>query len=163
VTMPEAVLTFKHDGGVLGAQFSRDESRVLTWSADKVRLWGVAKLDEVQTFKKDGFVTGGQLRRDEPRGLTRGGELKVRRGDVTKPEAVLTFKHDSPVNGAQFSRDESRVLTWTGVSLTNKGEARLWDLSDPLKELQPAERILELEVRSGTTLDEQLNLRTLTF
>jgi len=78
--------------------------------------------------------------------------------DVTKPEAVLTFKHDGDVIGAQFSRDESRVLTWS-----KDKTARLWDLTDPLKELQPAERILELEVRSGTTLDEQLNLRTLTF
>ena len=29
--------------------------------------------------------------------------------------------------------------------------------------LNPAERILEIEVRSGATLDEQLNLRTLKF
>ncbi len=107
-----------HDDSVYGAQFSRDESRVLTWSDDgTARLW-----------------------------------------DVTKPEAVQTFKHDSDVKGAQFSRDESRVLTWS-----DDNTARLWDLTDPLNELQPVERILELEVRSGATLDEQLNLRTLTF
>ena len=41
--------------------------------------------------------------------------------------------------------------------------ARLWDAVDPLAMLPPAERILELEVRSAMTLDANLNLRTLSF
>ncbi|MBC7816340.1 MAG: hypothetical protein IAG10_05550 [Planctomycetaceae bacterium] len=40
---------------------------------------------------------------------------------------------------------------------------RIWDISDPLGLLTPTERILELELRSGTTLHEAQNLRTLTF
>ena len=38
---------------------------------------------------------------------------------------------------------------------------RAWDCSDPLGQLTPAERILELEVRSGTTLDALQNLQTM--
>ncbi|MEJ7590286.1 MAG: hypothetical protein WKF77_01945 [Planctomycetaceae bacterium] len=75
-----------------------------------------------------------------------------------KSKAVQTFKRDDSVNGAQFSRDDSRVLTWSDVET-----ARLWDPSDPLMILNPAERIFEIEVRSGATLDDQLNLRTLRF
>ena len=117
MTKPDPLQTFKHDGPVRGSRFSRDESRVLTWSSGKTaRLW-----------------------------------------DVTKPDPLQTFKHDSLVNGAQFSRDESRVLTWSG------GEVRLWDTTDPLAVLTPSERIRELEVRSGTTLDEAQNLRLLKF
>lgn len=39
----------------------------------------------------------------------------------------------------------------------------MWECSDPLAELTPTEPILELEVRSGTTLDASQNLRTLKF
>ncbi len=41
--------------------------------------------------------------------------------------------------------------------------ARLWHTVDPLAMLTPAERILELEVRSAMTLDANLKLRTLSF
>ena len=67
---------------------------------------------------------------------------------MTRPEAVQILKHDGFVIGAQFSSVEARILTWGGISETNEGEMRLWDLTDPLKGLHPAERILELEVRS---------------
>ena len=107
---------FKHDSDVHGAQFSRDESRVLTWSNDKTARWW----------------------------------------DVTTSEPLQTFKHDRSVNGAQFSRDESRVLTWS-----KDNTARLRNASDPLAILTPDERILELEVRSGTKLDGNLKLRAL--
>ena len=115
--------TLAHDGPVRGYAFSRDESRVLTWSDDKTaRLW-----------------------------------------DVTKPEPIQTFKHDDSVRGAQFSRDESRVLTWSGKFVNSIDEVRLWSSGDPLAMLTPAERILELEVRSAMTLDANLKLRTLSF
>ena len=77
---------------------------------------------------------------------------------MTKPEPIQTFKHDGTVEGAQFTQDESRVLTWS-----YDDTVRLWDMTDPLAALSPKERILELEVRSGTTLDSNLNLRTLGF
>jgi hypothetical protein len=109
------IRSWVHDGSIRGCQFSCDESRVLTWSDDKVWLW-----------------------------------------DMTKPEAILILSHNS-LKGAKFSQDETRVLTWSDDKVW------LWDVTDPLAVLSPAERVLELEVRSSTTLDEQLNLRTLSF
>ena len=76
---------------------------------------------------------------------------------MTKPEPLQTFKHDESVKGVQFSRDESSVETVSWYA------TRIWDITDPLAMLTLSERILELEVRSGATLDEQLNLRTLKF
>jgi hypothetical protein len=158
VTKPDPLQTFKHDYSVNGAMFSRDDSRVLTWSYDgTARLWDVTKPDPLQTFEHDGYVNGAQFSRDESRVLTWSGG-KVWLWDVTKPDPLHTFEHDN-LNGAQFSRDEyeSRVLTWSGYT------ARLWDVTDPLAVLTPSERIRELEVRSGTTLDEAQNLRVLKF
>jgi WD40 repeat protein len=143
-----------------GAQFSRDESRVLTWSEDDTaRLWDVTKPEPLQTFKHDSDVGGAQLSRDESRVLTWSNDKTARLWDVTKPEPLQTFQHDY-LNGAQFSRDEyeSRVLTWSADNTV-----RLWDNTDPLAVLTPSERIRELEVRSGTTLDEAQNLRVLKF
>ncbi len=69
-----------------------------------------------------------------------------------------SWVHVGLVNGCNFSRDESRVLTWS-----YDGTARLWRASDPLAALSPKERICELEFRTGMTLDENQNLRTLSF
>jgi hypothetical protein len=50
------------------------------------------------------------------------------------------------------------------VSFVRQAKAILpLDGSDSLTELTPEQRILELEVRSGTTLDASQNLRTLKF
>jgi hypothetical protein len=159
VTKPEAIQTFRHENWVLGAQFSRDESRVLTWSYDKTaRLWDVTKPKAIQTFHHEDAVQGVQFSRDESRVLTWSDDNTARLWDVTKPEAILNLQHDGAVNWAQFSQDESRVLT-----CSSDGTAKVWDVTDSLAVLSPAERVLELEVRSSTTLDEQLNLRTLSF
>jgi WD40 repeat protein/energy-coupling factor transporter ATP-binding protein EcfA2 len=175
---PNPIQTFKHDAVVLGAQFSRDELYVLTWSSDNAaRLWEVFKFDAIQTFddnnarlwdvtKPDSILTikrielnlGARLNGDESRLLTWSDDKTARLWDVTKPNPIQTFKHASRVNGALLSGDESRVLTWS-----DDGTARLWDVTDPLSELNPAERILELEVRSGMMLDQNWNLRVLKF
>lgn len=95
-----------------------------------------------------------QLRETDRQGVLRDGFA----ASAVDRRLLRSWVHDSGVNGAQFSRDESRVLTWS-----YDNTARLWDATDPLAMLNPAERILELEVRSGATLDTQLNLRTLKF
>ena len=114
--------------------------------------------EPLQTFKHGGYVLSAQFNRDESRVLTSSGDKTARLWDVTKSESLQTFKHNGIVSGAQFSRDESRVLTWS-----EDRTARLWDATDHLAVLTPEERVVELEVRSGATLNTQLNLRTLTF
>ena len=50
------------------------------------------------------------------------------------------------------------MLTWDLFFTT-----QIWLASDPLSALTPKERICELEIRTGMTLDENQNLRTLSF
>ena len=159
VTKPEPLQTFKHGDGVFGAQFNGDESRVLTWSGDgTVRLWDVTKPEPLQTFKHAQSFFGVQFSRNESHVLTWNLDSKARLWDVTKSEPLQTFNHEQTVNGAQFSHDESRVLTWS-----RDGTARLWRTSDPLSSLSPKQRICELEFRTGMTLDENQNLKTLKY
>jgi WD40 repeat protein len=47
VTKAEPLQVWKHDRPVVGAVFTRDESRVLAWSDDgAVKLWDAALVDE---------------------------------------------------------------------------------------------------------------------
>ncbi len=89
-----------HDEPIQGAQFSRDGSRVLTWSGDfqtkkgEVRLWDVTKSERIQTFKHDEFVSGVQFNRDESRVLSWGSDT-TRLWDVNQSEPLQTFRHIS--------------------------------------------------------------------
>jgi WD40 repeat protein len=152
VTKHEPLQTFAHDDAVWGAQFSRDESHVLTWSTDKTaRLWDVTKSEPLQTFKHDDSVRGAQFSRDESRVLTWSGRAQV--WDVASGALILSSGSD--VQNARFNDDESRLLT-----ISQFGSC-LWESSELLGDLTADERILELEVRSKTTLNKFQTLRTL--
>nr|VFJ75537.1 MAG: hypothetical protein BECKFW1821C_GA0114237_107916 [Candidatus Kentron sp. FW] len=118
-----------HDGSILGAAFSKDESRILTWSEDKTaRLWGpkagTQGMTEIARMAHDGEVSGAAFSKDESRILTWNGyrgdnaARLWRAGDGTE---VARMGHDGWVFGAAFSKDESRILTWS-----SDDTARLW-------------------------------------
>jgi WD40 repeat protein len=120
---------FAHNDSVYGAQFSRDESKVLTWSVDHTaRLWDLTTLKLLQTFKHDDRVDGATFSRDESQVLTWSIDMTARLWDVTKPEPTQIFRHEDPVSGARFSGDESHLLTWGGGR--ERGEACLWDVTN---------------------------------
>ena len=62
----------RHDGSVGGALFSRDESRILSWSADRtLRLWDAATGAQIgPAMRHDDSVTGALFSRDESRILS---------------------------------------------------------------------------------------------
>jgi WD40 repeat protein len=111
--------SFVHDGPVRGAQFSRDERRVLTWSEDQATVWDVDGIEPTQVFRRGGDLLGAQMSADGFRVLTWSADSKARLWQVGRTEPV-TFEHDSVV-GPTFSADLSRILTWD-----NGGLARLW-------------------------------------
>ena len=60
------------------------------------------------------------------------------------------WEHDEAVRGALFTRDESRFLSWSGDR--GSGAVKLWDAALKNIDLTPAQRIVELEVRSAAWL-----------
>ena len=158
---------YKHSNCVKGARFSQDDSRILTWcglqhrSPNEVRLWDVTQPEPIQIYKHDDVVIAAEFSGDEHRVLSWSGGTRrrstVRLWDVSKSEPIQSLQLDTVITDAQFNRDESRLL------IRDEFTAWLWDIRDPLAMLTAAERILELEVRSATTLDANLKLRTLSF
>ena len=69
-----------HQGPVYGAQFSRDESRILTWSWDKTaRLWDARTGKQLgPALEHQGPVSGAQFNQDESRILTWSTDKTVR-------------------------------------------------------------------------------------
>src|SRR5262249_50019113 len=91
-----------------------------------------------------------------------GSDGNVRLWAVGQNEPIETFRHEKWAKGAAFSRDESRILTWGGNPLQGEGSARLWSISLD-ESISPDERILDYRVRSATTLQGSVDIRTLTF
>jgi WD40 repeat protein len=68
--------------------FNRDESRVLTWSADAARLWAVGKNEPIQTFEQKGALKYAMFNRDESRILTWSGDGTARLWDISLDENI---------------------------------------------------------------------------
>ena len=73
-----------HDGSVSGALFSRDESRILSWSYDKtLRLWDAATGAPIgPAMRHDGWVSGALFSRDESRILSWSDDKTLRLWDA---------------------------------------------------------------------------------
>jgi WD40 repeat protein len=116
---------FRHDSVIYGAVFSNDETRILTWSADKTaRLWNVKTGAQIgPALTHDGSVGGAVFSRDETRILTWSTDKTARLWNAkTGAQIGLALTHDANVWGAAFSNDETRILTWS-----YDNTARLWN------------------------------------
>ncbi|MDZ4803202.1 MAG: hypothetical protein SGI92_34010, partial [Bryobacteraceae bacterium] len=125
---------FEHQGEVEGAQFSRDESRILTWSADKTaRLWDARTGQAIgPALQHQGPVIGAQFSRDESRILTWSADKTARLWDARTGQAIgPALQHQGRVYGAQFSRDESRILTWSADRTARAWAARTGEAIGP--------------------------------
>ncbi|MEH6409165.1 MAG: hypothetical protein V7741_01465 [Hyphomonas sp.] len=110
----------------MGAAFSQDETRILTWCADgTARLWDTATGAQVgPAFQHEGWVSGATFSSDETRILTWSYDKTARLWDTaTGAQVGPALQHESFVLGAAFSQDETRILTWS-IDDT----ARLWDV-----------------------------------
>ena len=128
------VATYVHDRAILGAAFTQDEKRVLTWSYDgSAKLFDVTRNELLASFKHEGTVRGAALTPAATRALTWGDDGTAKLWDVTQDEPLASFKHEEAVRGASFSQAGSRALTWSG-----DGTANLWDVTqdEPLASFQ---------------------------
>ncbi|MEQ9504833.1 MAG: TIR domain-containing protein, partial [Hyphomonas sp.] len=123
-TMKQQVAIW-HEGPAFGAAFSKDESRILTWSADKTaRLWDAATGAQIgPALQHEEAVLGAAYSRDESRILTWSADRTARLWDAaTGAQLGSALQHEEAVLGAAYSRDESRILTWSADNTS-----RLWD------------------------------------
>jgi WD40 repeat protein len=115
-----------HDDMVVGAVFSNDAARVLTWSADgTARLWNAATGATMgPVLRHDELVWGAVFSKDESRILTWSADNTARIWNAATGVSIAPpLRHDDSVSGAVFSKDETRVLTWSEEDNT----ARLWN------------------------------------
>ncbi|XNO40718.1 trypsin-like peptidase domain-containing protein (plasmid) [Sinorhizobium meliloti] len=130
------VLQLKHNGPVSGALFSKDETRILSWSRDNtLRLWDAATAQQIgPPMRHDGPVREAVFSNDGTRILSWSGTSNSLAGEVEGDNTVrlweaatgrqigLPMRHDSPIPGALFSADETRILSWS-----DDRTLRLWD------------------------------------
>jgi energy-coupling factor transporter ATP-binding protein EcfA2 len=118
-----------HKGVVRGAQLSKDERRILSWSDDKtLRLWDAATGQQIgPDMRHDGLVYGAQLSKDERRILSWSADKTLRLWDAATGQQIgPAMRHDGRVHGAQLSKDEHRILSWS-----DDNTLRMWDVSWP--------------------------------
>lgn len=117
----------EHDELVDGAVFSKDETKILSWSPDKtVRLWNASTGKQLGlTMNHDAYVKGAAFSHDERRILSWSDDKTVRLWDATTGKQLgPSMHHQAPVEGAAFSPDEQLVLSWSSDK-----SVRLWDIT----------------------------------
>ncbi len=144
--------------GVEGAELFSQDSRVLTWASDgTVRIWDVETGSELRKFLHEGYtVFGATLFCGNSRLLTWSGDWTSRIWDAENGIELRRFPHDRAVLGARLFSAESFLLTWSA-----DGTARLFDLTVDYS-VPIDERILDLEIRTATEMDERGEIRRLT-
>jgi WD40 repeat protein len=110
-----------HGSSVNGAAFSKDETRILSWSEDgAVRLWDTSTgqqighdfllMDEHESWYEVG-IKGACLSRDETRILSWDTD-RAHLWDSWSGQHI--WSASNWVKGAAFLSDESHILTWSG-------------------------------------------------
>jgi len=122
---------FQHDKYVNSACFNKDETRILTASADNTaRIWDIKTGKKLQCFMHDNWVISACFNKDETRILTASADNTTRVWDIKTEKELQRFIHDERVYSACFNKDETYILT----ASTDK-TARIWDIKTG-KELQ---------------------------
>jgi WD40 repeat protein len=149
----------RHLGAVRGAAVTDDESSILTWSEDgTARTWSAIDAKPLcRPMPHGGPVLGATFCMQDQRILTwsAGGARLWRTDDGRLVIAPLPATGAGSLLGAYLCRRETRLL------LRGRFGAVLWKL-DVAGEAAPEHLALEVEVCTGTAMDEYGNLRHLT-
>jgi WD40 repeat protein len=111
----------------LGALYSPDGKRILSWSDDKtLRLWDAATGAAIgEPMRHDGPVFGALYSPDGKRILSWSSDETLRLWDAATGAAIgAPLRHEDAVTGALYSPDGKRILSWS-----QDKTLRLWDVS----------------------------------
>ncbi len=143
---------------ITGAIFTPDGSVVLTWDGDgAVKLWNANKRDSrdekkaepLRVWKHDQPVTGAIFTHDGLRILSWSIDGVMKMWPLDRGGSIKEWKHATPVYSAQFTKNDASILTWSN---SGAGQLQSWGTTLRDKGLTPAQRILELQIRSATQL-----------
>jgi WD40 repeat protein len=119
----------KHQGKVMGAEFSSHEDVILSWSDDgTARLWDSRTgLQIGRSLQHSKTIKGARFNRLESRVLTWSDDKTARIWDVkTGHQIGPPLTHDDSVGGAEFNSAETSILTWSrhSQSLAHRRRSR---------------------------------------
>ena len=146
-----------HATKIKSAIFDASQKRILTLSEDGVaKLWRASDGTAFcQPLKHQEAINGGVFSSDGSKVLTWSDDATARLWDADNGQCIGIFKHEGAVVSACFSPDEKLVLTGS-----RDGRVSLWNISfDKSKSVM--QRTLEYEVRSGTRLSADGELKVL--
>ncbi len=127
----DQIVELKHDS-ILGAAFSHNEKRVVTWGGfsgepSKIRVWDSQTGKILTQGSHTDSVVGAAFNRTDAKILSWSFDNTARLWDAESGESEAAFKHGAPkgqgqmfpahVYGAVFSHDESQVLTWSDIGI----------------------------------------------
>ncbi|MDD3354628.1 TIR domain-containing protein [Zoogloea sp.] len=104
-----------HTGPVVGAIFSADQRRILTWSEDgTARQWDVTTGEQIgPELKHDDGVLKAIFSADQRHILTWSGDGTARKWDTATGEQIGTvLEHEDWITEVVFMADGRRILTW---------------------------------------------------
>jgi WD40 repeat protein len=127
------VQTFTHPD-VLGAEWSPNEDRLLSWGEDgAVRIWDAGSGQQLAEFQHENavrFATWNQAGTDV---LSTSDDTTVRVWQVGSSEVVFSGDHLNPVVGAAWNPAETHILSWSNDSPFCRRdceyEARIWEIA----------------------------------
>lgn len=123
--LAQPLITLNQGLNTWGADWNRDENRILSWGyGGKAQVWNAQTGEELLTLNHDG-IEGGQWNTDGSLILTWGVDKTARVWDVGSGEAVITLAYEDWVNGGEWNADGSSVLTWS-VDRT----AKVWNVQN---------------------------------
>jgi len=146
----------QHTHAVTGFRFSPDGQMVLTWSGDgTARVWRPFADGAIDhPLVHDHQISGASFSRDGKKVIS-WDNSSVKIWDVSDSRCIGTLINAGSDVSAVLSADEKRVIADGAYSAV-----KVWDISRyanvPLRDL-----VLELEVRSGTTLGSNGEIRVL--
>lgn len=153
---------FRQKGSALRAVFSNDGKLVLTWGARTARLWRADDGSPVgRPMEHNADIVGASFTHDSRHLLIWASDFGDNKGGVwlwnasnTQGVSVIAAQH--PVEEAFFTPDENHIITrdWQGA-------IQRWNVG--LGETTPVlQRYLEFQVRTGTALGPDGEVRALT-
>lgn len=149
--------SMNHETKIKNAFFGDVQKCILTIGNNGIaRLWSSVDGRAIgQALGHESSIEGARFASRQMRVLTWSADGTARLWSTINGACIGVFQHNGPLSSAVFSADGKRILT-----ASDDGTARLWDIATDVS-ISAKERLLEFEVRSGTHLNADGQIRVM--